>query len=107
MNDCVFCKIIDGVIPTELLYQDDDMIAFNDISPKSKHHILIVPRKHIPTINDIDEGEGDDALIGRMFLVAKSLAKERELDGYKLMFNVGASAGQVVFHIHLHLMNNG
>ena len=107
MNDCVFCKIIDGDIPTELLYQDEDIVAFNDIHPKAEHHILIIPRKHIPTIHEMDENEGDDVLIGKMFVVAKKLAAERELNGYKLTFNVGASAGQVVFHIHLHLMSNG
>ena len=107
MDDCIFCKIMKGEIPAEFVYQDDDVIAFNDINPKAKHHILIVPRKHIPKISDMNEGEGDDILIGKMFVAAKNIAKEKKLDGYKLTFNVGESAGQVVFHIHLHLMSNG
>lgn len=107
MEDCIFCKIINKEIPSELIYEDDEIVAFNDISPKANHHILIVPKKHIPTINDLNEEEKDDALVGRMMLIAKKIAKDKDLSGYNLQFNVGKSAGQIIFHIHLHLMSNG
>lgn len=107
MNDCIFCKIINKEIPSEFIYEDDEIVAFNDIHPQAKHHILIVSKKHIPTINDLNENEKDEVLVGKMFLVARDIAKERGLDGYKLQFNVGESAGQIIFHIHLHLISNG
>ena len=107
MDDCLFCKIIDKEIPTKFIYEDEEIVAFNDIHPQAKHHILIVPKKHIPKISDIDENEQDEILIGKMTLIARDIAKERELDGYKLQFNVGESAGQIIFHIHLHLISNG
>lgn len=107
MNDCVFCKIINKEIPTEFVYEDDEIAAFNDIHPKAKHHILIVPKKHIPKISDLNENEQDEILVGKMFLIARDIAKEKNLDGYNLVFNVGKSAGQIIFHIHLHLMSNG
>ncbi len=107
MEDCVFCKIIDKEIPSELIYEDDEIVAFNDIHPQAKHHVLIVPKKHIPKISDLNENEQDEVLVGKMFLIARDIAKKRELDGYKLQFNVGESAGQIIFHIHLHLISNG
>ena len=107
MSDCIFCKIIQKEIPSEFIYEDNEIIAFNDINPKAKHHILIVPKKHIPTINDLNESEKDDILVAKMILVARDIAKEKELSGYNLQFNVGESAGQIVFHIHLHLLSNG
>jgi histidine triad (HIT) family protein len=107
MDQCIFCKIINKQIPTEPVYENGEIIAFNDIHPKAKHHVLIVPKKHIPTINDLNENEQDEILVGKMFLVARDIAKERKLDGYNLQFNVGKSAGQIIFHIHLHLLSNG
>jgi histidine triad (HIT) family protein len=92
---------------SEIVYEDSEIIAFNDIHPKAKTHILIVPKKHIDTIKDLKEDEQDEILIGKMFLVARNIAKEKNLDGYQLLFNVGKSAGQIIFHIHLHLMSNG
>ena len=89
-----------------MIYEDDEIVAFNDINPKSKTHILIVPKKHIDTIKDLNAEEGDGDLVGKMVLVAQYLGKERNLDGYTLQFNVGKSAGQEVFHIHLHLLSN-
>lgn len=105
--DCIFCKIIKGELPSEKLFEDEEIIAIKDISPKAKTHLLIIPKKHIPTINDLNEDEADEILVGKMMLVARDLAKEKELSGYNLQFNVGKSAGQVVFHIHLHLLSNG
>ena len=107
MDDCIFCKIMKKEIPTEFVYEDDEIVAFNDIHPQAKHHVLIVPKKHIPKISDLNENEQDEILVGKMFLVARDIAKERQLDGYNLQFNVGESAGQIIFHIHLHLMSNG
>ena len=105
--DCIFCKIIKGELPAEKIFENEEIIAFKDINPKAKTHLLIVPKKHIPTINDLNEAEGDELLIGKMTLVARDLAQEKGLSGYNLQFNVGKSAGQVVFHIHLHLISNG
>lgn len=104
---CIFCQIINKEIQSDIIYEDDEIIAFNDINPKARHHILIVPKKHIDTIKDLKEDESDEILVGKMFLVARNIAKEKNLDGYQLLFNVGKSAGQIIFHIHLHLMSNG
>lgn len=104
---CLFCQIINKEIPSEIIYEDDEIIAFNDINPKAKTHVLIVPKKHINTIKDLKEDEEDEILVGKMVLVARNIAKEKNLDGYQLLFNVGKSAGQIIFHIHLHLMSNG
>ncbi len=103
MSDCLFCKIRDGEIPSTRVYEDDDVVAFNDISPKAQLHALVVPRKHISTINDIEEA--DTALIGKMFLAAKKIAADAGYgDGYRVQMNCGEKGGQVVFHIHLHVM---
>ena len=104
--DCLFCKIINKEIPSTMVYEDDNIIAFNDIHPKAKTHILIVPRKHIDTIKDLKAEDGDGDLVGEMVLVAQKIGKNMNLDGYNLQFNVGKSAGQEVFHIHLHLLSN-
>lgn len=104
MSDSIFTKIIKREIPAEILFEDDDVIAFKDISPKAPIHILIVPKVHIPTINDLQE---DDAtLIGKVILRAKDIAKKMGIDerGYRLIFNCNKEGGQSVFHIHLHLI---
>ena len=104
MTDCIFCKIAQKEIPTELLYEDEDVIAFNDIAPKSPVHILIVPKKHIDSVNNLEEENKE--LLGKLVLVAKDIAKEKGISetGYRLIFNPGRDAGQTVDHIHLHLM---
>ena len=104
MTDCIFCKIAQKEIPTELLYEDEDIIAFNDIAPKSPVHILIVPKKHIDSVNNLEEENKE--LLGRLVLIAKDMAKEKGISetGYRLIFNTGRDAGQTVDHIHLHLM---
>lgn len=104
MNDCVFCKIINKEIPTEFLHEDELCIIFRDIYPKAKTHILVVPKKHIPTIAEMEEG--DEKIIGHLINIAKNIAKKMTLAGYKLQFNVGKDGGQEVFHVHLHLMSN-
>lgn len=104
---CIFCQIIKKEIESDIIYENDEIIAFNDIAPKAKTHILIVPKKHIETIKDLKAEEGDEALVGKIITVAQKIGKEKNLEGYQLVFNVGKSAGQIVFHIHLHLMSNG
>jgi len=102
--DCLFCKLVKGEIPAQIIYRDDLVIAFDDISPKAPHHKLIVPHKHIATLNELHPE--DNELIGHMVLTAKKLAKNLNIDekGYRLVLNCNEQAGQTVFHIHLHLL---
>ena len=104
MDNCIFCKIISKQLPSKFLYEDDDMIAINDIKPSAPVHILIIPKKHISTIDDIVET--DEALLGKMIFVASHLARDVGIaeKGYKLIFNVGDHGGQIINHIHLHLL---
>ncbi|MCF6190115.1 MAG: histidine triad nucleotide-binding protein [Cocleimonas sp.] len=104
MSDCLFCKIIAGEIPSEKVYEDDHVYAFKDITPVAPLHMLIIPKKHIATINDL---ESDDAeTMGNLFLAAKKIAKHEGYDeaGYRTVMNCGEAAGQTVFHVHLHLL---
>ena len=102
--DCIFCKIIAGEIPTEILYKDEEIIAFRDIKPLAPVHLLIVPRKHVPSLNEMKEG--DAALVGRMVAVASKLAQDEGIaeKGYRLAINCGKEGGQLVPHIHMHLL---
>jgi histidine triad (HIT) family protein len=103
MGDCLFCKIVDGKIPAKLVTQDDRAIAFRDINPQAPTHVLIVPKKHIPSLNEL--GDDDAALVGHLHVLAKKIAADEGLtDGWRTVFNTGAHAGQTVFHIHLHLL---
>jgi len=103
-TDCIFCKIIEKTLSATIVYEDDLVIAFDDIYPKAPIHKLIVPRQHIATLNDLEPEH--TMLIGHMTQTAKNLAKELKIDesGYRLLFNCNADAGQVVFHIHMHLL---
>jgi len=102
--DCVFCKIVKKEIPTEIVYEDEKIIAFKDIKPVAPIHILIIPKKHIPTIDHLEKK--DRELIGELFLVAQKIAREQGVSesGYRLIANVGEDAGQTVDHLHLHLI---
>ncbi|MCP3100567.1 histidine triad nucleotide-binding protein [Myxococcus sp. K15C18031901] len=104
MSDCLFCKIRDGLIPAKVIYQDDECLAFEDINPQAPTHVLFIPRKHIPTVNDISVE--DQATVGHLFVAAAKVAKERSHDsnGYRVVMNTHRDAGQTVFHIHLHLL---
>jgi len=104
MSDCLFCKIVSGDIQGDIVHQDDEILAFLDINPQAPTHILIIPKKHIATVNDL--AEEDQQLIGKLFSDAKALAKQEGLSerGYRLVMNCNADAGQTVFHIHLHLL---
>jgi histidine triad (HIT) family protein len=103
-KDCIFCQIINKEKNADIVYEDDKCVAFKDINPKARVHLLIVPRKHIPKISDMEAG--DEKLIGHLIKTAKDLAKQNNCESYKLLFNVGENAGQMVFHVHLHLMGN-
>ena len=104
MADCLFCKIAAGDIPATLVYQDERLIAFKDINPQAPMHVLVVPRRHIPTLNDLVGS--DDQLVGEMLRRAAAIAGEHgHADrGYRTVFNCNADAGQTVFHIHLHVL---
>jgi histidine triad (HIT) family protein len=104
MSDCLFCRIIDGEIPSDVIYESDTALAFRDINPQAPTHVLVIPRKHVSTINDI--GEDDQPLVGSLFTAAKEIAATEGLadDGYRVVMNCGEGAGQSVFHIHLHLL---
>ena len=105
MNDsCIFCKIVAGEIKGEVVHQDDKVTAFRDINPAGPTHILIVPNKHIDSVNMLSEA--DRQLVGDLFLVAGQLAKQEGIDqsGYRLITNTGPDAGQTVFHLHVHLI---
>ena len=103
MNDCLFCRIISGQMPSKKVYEDGQICAFEDINPQAPTHVLVVPKKHI---RGLKEATGEDAeLIGHCHLAAASIARERGIeDGYRTVVNVGARAGQSVFHIHVHLI---
>jgi len=102
--DCLFCSIIKKESPADMMHEDEKLVAFRDINPKAPVHILIVPKKHIPSINEISED--DSNLLGQLIYRAKHLAEEKGIaeSGYKLVFNCGRDAGQIVDHIHLHLL---
>jgi len=104
MADCLFCKIINKEINSDILFEDDAVLAFKDINPQAPIHFLIVPQKHISTINDLQQE--DEKITGKMILTAQSLAKQENIDekGYRLVFNCNSDGGQEVYHIHLHLL---
>lgn len=104
MSDCLFCKMAAGEIQPDIVYQDDDVIAFRDINPQAPTHVLIIPRRHISTINDM---QGTDAaLTGKLFLAAAQVAQQEGIaeQGYRTVMNCNAAAGQTVFHMHLHML---
>jgi len=103
-SDCLFCDIVNRKVPTEFLYEDDNYVVFKDINPAAPVHLLLVPKKHIRSMNDIQKE--DAPIISGLFSIAKDMAKEQGINasGYKLLFNVEKGGGQVIFHIHLHLI---
>jgi histidine triad (HIT) family protein len=102
--DCLFCKLIAGQIPATIVHQNDHLVAFTDITPQAPTHVLVVPRRHIGSLNDLSAG--DDSLVGEMVRAAAAIAKENghAERGYRAVFNCNADAGQTVFHLHLHLL---
>ncbi len=105
MTDCIFCKIIARKIPSKIIYEDDLAVAFEDINPQAPVHTLVIPKKHIPTVLGLKEGE-DDHLIGHLFKVANKIARDKGIAerGFRLVTNCNAESGQTVYHIHLHLL---
>ena len=103
-QDCLFCKIVDGGLPADIVYENDSLVAFRDINPKAPTHILLIPRRHVATMNDLQDG--DESLVGDLFITAARIAADEGLadDGYRVVMNCNEAAGQSVFHIHLHLM---
>lgn len=104
VTDCLFCKFVNGEFKPDVVYESDDVLAFNDINPQAPTHVLIIPKKHIATINDITTD--DEVLIGKLYSAAKFIASEKNFseEGYRVVMNCNAAAGQTVFHIHLHLL---
>ncbi len=104
MTDCIFCKIANGELGTDLIYEDEQVVAFRDLNPQAPIHVLVIPRRHVATLNDLDAADSD--LIGRMYLAARSLAVREGIAerGYRTLINCNAEAGQTVFHLHLHLL---
>ena len=105
-KNCIFCKIINREIPTKIIFEDDKVIVFNDIHPIASTHILIIPKKHIDSVNDLTENEKNEKLMGRLIIVAKKIAEKEGIaaKGYKLLIRTGKDGGQEVPHIHLHLI---
>jgi histidine triad (HIT) family protein len=104
MSDCLFCRIINHEIPGSIVYEDDRILAFNDINPQAPTHVLLVPKRHITSLNDLSAE--DDQLIGELVRRAAAIAKERGISagGFRTVFNTNRDAGQTVFHVHLHLI---
>ena len=104
MDETIFDKIISKEIPSDIVYEDSEVLAFRDIAPQAPTHILIIPKKNIPTVNDLEKGDAD--IIGKLVLIASKIAKQENIseDGYRLVFNCNDHGGQSVFHIHLHLI---
>jgi histidine triad (HIT) family protein len=104
MSDCLFCKMVSGEIEPDTVYEDDEVMAFRDISPQAPTHVLVIPKQHIATLNDLDSN--DAAVLGKMAFVASQLAKQEGFaeQGYRTVMNCNADGGQAVFHIHLHLL---
>ena len=104
MEDCLFCKIVRRSIPARVVYENDHVVAFEDINPQAPTHILVVPRKHMPTLNEV--GPADTELMGAVVVAAVEIARNRQIagSGYRLVWNTNRGAGQSVFHIHLHLL---
>ena len=104
MPECVFCKMVAGEIRPDLVYQDEHVIAFRDINPQAPTHVLVVPREHIATLNDLTPGNA--SLIGRMYLAARAVAHQEGIAerGYRTLINCNPEAGQTVYHLHLHVL---
>lgn len=102
--ECLFCNIVAGEIPAEVVFESEDVVAFRDINPQAPTHVVIIPKRHIATINDLAESDAD--ALGQLYLAAKVIAAQENVSepGYRTVMNCNAAAGQTVFHIHLHLL---
>ena len=104
MSDCLFCKFVSGEIQPDVVYDDDDVLAFRDVNPQAPTHILVIPKRHISTLNDLESNDAE--LMGKLYLAAQKVAQDEGIaePGYRTLINCNAEAGQTVFHIHLHLL---
>ncbi|GAB4304220.1 MAG: histidine triad nucleotide-binding protein [Desulfuromonadia bacterium] len=104
MSDCIFCRIVSGEIPARKVYEDDQLIAFDDIAPTAPVHLLVIPKRHLVSLLDLTEA--DDALVGKIHRIAATLARERGIDqsGFRVVVNTNRDGGQSVFHLHFHLI---
>lgn len=104
MDDCIFCKIVKKEIPSDIIYEDDEAISFNDINPQAPTHFLIVPKKHIPNIGEVTESDKD--LVSHLFSIANALAREKNVaeSGFRIVINCNDDGGQTVNHLHIHLL---
>lgn len=101
MSDCIFCKIINGDFNTEFVYEDENAVVFKDINPKANIHLLVVPREHVPSLNELD----DEQLLGKLMMVVKKVTKKLGINSYRTVINTGKEAGQEVFHLHIHILS--
>lgn len=104
MSDCIFCRIVAGEIPAEQVYNDGEVMVFRDLNPQAPQHLLVIPHKHISTINDVEPE--DAGVMGKLFVATKVVAEQENFseDGYRTVMNCGIHAGQSVFHVHLHIL---
>ncbi len=104
MAECIFCQIVGGAIPAKKLYEDDQVIAFDDLNPQTPVHVLVIPKRHLVSLDDIQDS--DSALLGQLLIVCAKMARERGIvdGGYRVVANTGREAGQSVFHLHLHVL---
>lgn len=102
MTDCIFCKIVNGEIPSEFIYENDYVIAINDLHPKAKFHALVIPKVHVESLNELE----DEKLMSEMLKGVKAVCKKLNINSYRLHVNTGAEEGQVIFHLHFHIMSN-
>ena len=104
MSDCIFCRIVEGTIPSTMAHEDDECLAFEDLNPQAPVHVLVIPKRHIVSLADVQEA--DLSLLGRLMLTCSYVAKQKGLEesGYRVVTNIGANAGQTVFHLHVHVL---
>ena len=104
MSDCLFCKFVSGEIKPDVVYEDEDVLAFRDVNPQAPIHALVIPKRHISTLNDLQPEDAE--LVGKLYLAAKQVAEEEGIaePGYRTLINCNAEAGQTVFHVHLHVL---
>jgi histidine triad (HIT) family protein len=102
--DCLFCRIVARQLPSDVVYEDGDVLAFNDVNPQAPTHVLIIPKQHVATVNDV--ADGDASVFSELVLRARAIARERGVaePGYRLLFNCNAAGGQTIYHLHLHLL---
>lgn len=101
MSDCIFCKIINGDFGTEFVYEDENAVVFKDINPKANIHLLVVPRVHVESLNELN----DEKLLGKLMMIVKKVTKQLDIKSYRTVINTGKDAGQEVFHLHIHILS--